>query len=168
VGEVAHQLAVGLLLLDDARLARDPELLLEFAEFEQQAALAGLHGADHAVQVHRFAADVEQQVVVVESGLGPERLLELLEERRVARQRLVEGRSEQVLEPVGEQVFRGGIGVGHVEIFVEHQHGGRKQLESRIGRHDRVPHGEKAINAPAKEAGASAGCRKRGLLEARA
>ena len=42
VGEVAHQLAVGLLLLEDARLARDLELLLELAELQQQLPLAAL------------------------------------------------------------------------------------------------------------------------------
>ena len=37
VREVAHELAIGFLLLDQLRLARDLELLLELAELEDEA-----------------------------------------------------------------------------------------------------------------------------------
>ena len=37
---------------------------------------------------------------------------------------LGEGDADEVLAAVGEQRLGGGIRVGHVEVLVEHQHGG--------------------------------------------
>ena len=80
VREVADQLAVGLLLLEDLGLARDLQLLLELAQLEDEARVAGLHRGDHAMQVHAFAAHVELEIVLVEARVAFERLVKALHE----------------------------------------------------------------------------------------
>src|SRR5258708_339041 len=167
--EVADELQVGLVLLEDLGFARDLQLLLELAQLEHEARLARLDRADHAVKVHALASHVELEVVLVEAGFGLERTAQVLQEVLVAGKGLVDAHAQKVLAPIGQQCLGGGIRVGHLQAFVEHQDGGGQQLETGVRYHDLSPR-KKAISAPAGEAGAAAerGCRKGRLREARA
>ena len=51
VRQVAHQLAVGLLLLGQLFLARGLELLVDRPHFEQQARTAAFHGVTGAIDM---------------------------------------------------------------------------------------------------------------------
>src|SRR6185312_14733890 len=170
VGEVADELAVGRLLLEDLRLARDLELLLELAQLQQQPRLRRLDRADHAVQVQPLARHLERELVLVEPGIRFDRLREPLEERLVAGERPVERRADEVPESLREERFRRGIRVGDAQVFVEQQHGGRQELEARERAAHRGGRDEPAKGTPAARAGASAQgeCRKGELLEATA
>ncbi len=171
VREVADQLPVGLLLLEELRLAGDAHLLVELAKLDEQARPVLLDGDGDAVHGDLLPGDLEGELVVVESGVVVHGLREAGEEALVARQHARERRAQEVLAPVREQRLGGGVGVGHLEAVVEHEHGGREQLEAReVRRHARAPGRRKARAAPAKRAGASAEgeCRKGRLREARA
>ncbi len=70
--------------------------------------------------MHALARHVELDVVVVEAGVGCERLVQPLHELGIARERLVERDADEVLAPVGEQRLRGGVRMGHMKTLVEH------------------------------------------------
>ena len=75
-------------------------------------------------------------VVLVEAAVGIERAAQPFHELGVAGQRLVHAHADEVLAPMGEKRFGRGVGVGHVEVLVEQQHGGGEQLQARMGRHE--------------------------------
>ena len=125
VREVADELAVGLLLLEHLRLARDLELLLDLAEFHHQPRFTRFDRADHAKQVHALAADVELQIVLAEARIRIDRLAQALHEGRVAGKQLRELRADEMLAPMDEERLGGWIGIGHAKALVEHEHGGR-------------------------------------------
>ena len=90
VREAANQLAVRLLLLEQALLARDLELLIDVAEFEQQDRAGNIDDRNGARKVQaRLAADADLELLLgVRRAVG-QRLFDRLEQRRrIAEHRL--------------------------------------------------------------------------------
>ena len=103
--EIADQLAVRLLLLEQALLAGDLELLLDVAELEQQRGVASRRSATRCTKMQaRLAADAELELLLgvrraagdglVDRGVEARRIGEQLS-RRVADQMLARDSSNR-------------------------------------------------------------------------
>ena len=83
VRETADQLAIGLLLLEQALLARDLELLVDVAELEQQRCVAVLDRRHRAGEVElALADDAELDLLLGIRRAADDRLLDRREQRR--------------------------------------------------------------------------------------
>ena len=57
-------------------------------------------------------------------------------EQQEANRELIRNLAHEMLAPVREQRFRGGVGIGDLEVVVQQQHGGGEELEARGIRHE--------------------------------
>jgi hypothetical protein len=62
VHQVAYQLAIGMLLLDQALFPGRSQLLIDWPQFDQQAGFRGIDRVDRAVQLQDLATDQPQPI----------------------------------------------------------------------------------------------------------
>src|SRR5215471_17653345 len=144
VREIANELAICLLLLEQPLLAGDLELLIDVPEFEQECSSIRFHRRHRAREMQpRLRVDSELELLLGVRSAGSQCLVDRLEERGRVREDGADGIADQLAPGELEQVLRSRVGVTNDEILAEQQHGGGKQLESGIWAEVRVGQGRK-------------------------
>jgi hypothetical protein len=134
VRQVAHQFAVGLLLLGQLFLARGLQLLVDGAHLEQQARIAGLDRGDRAIDVKLHVLSAFDQDVV--AGMAPVVLQRIVERgnqlRRLAHQSL-QGMAEQLARAHGKQVLRRRVEVADDQFGIDQDDRRGQQVQPAEG-----------------------------------
>jgi inorganic triphosphatase YgiF len=134
VGEVADQLAVGLLLLGQTLLARRFQLLVDVAELEQQADAARFHRSNRAIEVQGLRTMPVRREIL--SGITPvvgQRIAERGRQARRLAQQLRQGPAQHLAGTDAKQVFRRGIEILDDQAGIQQDHRGRQQVEPGKG-----------------------------------
>ncbi len=134
VGEVAHQFAVGLLLLGQLFFARGLQLLVDGTHLEQQARVAGDHRRDRAIDMQlNIVGQLDQDVV---AGMAPVVLQRVVQRgdqlRRLAHQPL-QGVPEHLARARGKQVLRRRIEVADDQFGVDQNDRRGQQVQPAEG-----------------------------------
>jgi hypothetical protein len=135
VREAADQLAVRLLLLVEALLARDLELAVDVAELDEHRGVVDVDRRRGARQVQpRLAARAELDLLL---GVGRSARAGLPDrgvERGAVAEDLRGPALDELLARQLEQVLGGGVGPGHASVLGDQQHRRREHFEARAGR----------------------------------
>jgi hypothetical protein len=130
VREIPDQFAVRLLLLVQPLFARDLELLIDVAEFEQECSFARVDGRHRAREMElRLAGDGELELLLRVRRADVDRLVDGGGKPGHIAEHLVRPMPDEMLFRELEQVFRRRVGIGHAARGIEDEHGSRQQFE---------------------------------------
>ena len=125
MGQIAHQLPIGLGLLVQALFAGYLELLVDHPEFGQKAGGRLIDRRNHARHRYRLAASRrQQQFLGTVTPAASQRLLQRQIPFRTALKQAMHRLSKQVSETGLDQAFGGRIAVDHPAIAVEQENCG--------------------------------------------
>ncbi|OPZ04581.1 MAG: hypothetical protein BWZ09_01707 [Alphaproteobacteria bacterium ADurb.BinA305] len=131
VREVADELAVGLLLVQQLLLARDAQLRVDRAEFEQQAHACGVDRRHRAVEPQRLGvAALHADVLAGVAPVGAQRVVERRGQAGRAAEQAFERLAEQLAPADREQVLRARVEVADHQPGVDEHDRRRQQVES--------------------------------------
>ena len=149
VGQIAHQLAVGLILLGDLGLARDFQLLVDVAELDDQLRLVGRHAVEEAgsavdqqargaIRAGGLAGEVQFKFLLGVAGAMGEREFEGGRQAVSVAQDVTNTGTNQLPARLRKQVFSSGVGVDDPVVALEQQHRSGDEIESGRIRHGPV------------------------------
>jgi hypothetical protein len=131
VGEVADQLAVGLLLVQQLLLARDAQLGVDRAELEQQAHAGAVHRGHRAVEPQRLGvAALHADVLAGVAPVGAQCVVERRAQAGRAAEQALERLAEQLALADREQVLCTRVEIADRQRSVDEHDGRGQQVQS--------------------------------------
>ena len=133
VREAAYQVPIGLLLLQKPFLARDLELLVDVAKFQEHRRRRGFDGRYGAGKMElELASNAKFELLLGVGGAARERLVDRLKKRRRFAENRAGGVSHQLALGELEQVLGGRIDVADAELVGQQHDRSRQQLKAWI------------------------------------
>src|SRR6202049_1844581 len=133
VREAAYQVPIGLLLFQQAFLARDLELLIDVSKFQDHHRPGGI---DHRYRAGKMqlelAGDAELELLLGVGSAARKRFVDGLKKRRRFTKNGSGGMSDPLALGELEQVLGGWIRIGDAELVGKQYNRGGKQFQARI------------------------------------
>ncbi len=135
VGEAADQLAIRLLLLEQAFLAGDLELLVDVAELDDELRTGKIERRDGAGEMQRLSGRDDLDLLLGVGCRAPDRLGDGGDERAGIAEQVRRRAIDELLPRDFEKILCSGIRVGDALAGAEDQHGGGEQIQAaKLGR----------------------------------